>query len=84
MHTLNRKEIAAYIAGKNDQELFALAADEKERIFGKEIYLRAVVEFSNHCNKRCRYCGLRSANSEISRYRLSRETILDAVSYNFV
>nr|WP_321514473.1 [FeFe] hydrogenase H-cluster radical SAM maturase HydE [uncultured Pseudodesulfovibrio sp.] len=79
MHQLSKNTLRDYLEGLNDKELFSLAADEKERIFGKEVFLRAVIEFSNHCNKRCQYCGLRSPNKAIARYRMPRETILDAV-----
>jgi len=80
MHPYSSQDIREFISGKNDHKLFTLAAQEQQRIFGQEIFLRAVIEFSNYCNKHCQYCGLRAPNREIRRYRLDRETILDAVS----
>ncbi|QJB57549.1 [FeFe] hydrogenase H-cluster radical SAM maturase HydE [Pseudodesulfovibrio sp. zrk46] len=78
MHHLSRNDIQAYLEGRNDEALFALAAAEKKRVFGNDIFIRAVIEFSNHCNKRCQYCGLRSPNKEVARYRMPIETMLDA------
>lgn len=81
MTHLGKNTIRAFLEGANDEELFAHAAEEKERIFGKEVFLRAIIEFSNHCNKRCQYCGLRSPNKEVARYRMPRESMLDAIDY---
>lgn len=78
MSTLSRDEICAYLQGHDDTELFTRAAEEKQRVFGQTVFLRAVIEFSNHCNKRCQYCGLRAPNREIARYRMDHETILNA------
>lgn len=80
MSHMHKDEIRTFLEGKNDSELFVRAAQEKERVFGKAVYIRAVIEFSNHCNKRCQYCGLRAPNKEIVRYRMDRETILGAAA----
>ena len=45
--------------------------------FGKKIYFRGIVEFSNICKNDCYYCGIRCSNREVSRYRLTPEDILD-------
>jgi len=81
MSQLDKDTVRFYLRGCNDEELFALAAQEKDRVFGKEIFLRAVIEFSNYCNKRCQYCGLRAPNKGVKRYRMPRKTILDAAHY---
>ncbi len=78
MLQLSRTTIRELLEGKNDGELFSAAAKETERVFGKQVFLRAIVEFSNYCNKRCSYCGLRAPNTKVPRYRLSPETILEA------
>lgn len=58
----------------------ALAADlAKElavRKFGKGIFIRGIVEFSNYCKNNCYYCGIRRDNHKLHRYRLDREMIL--------
>lgn len=45
--------------------------------FGKKIFFRGIIEFSNICKNDCYYCGIRRSNSCISRYRLSKEDILE-------
>lgn len=44
--------------------------------FGKKIYFRGIVEFTNICKNDCLYCGIRSSNKCASRYRLSKDDIL--------
>ena len=70
-------EIYDYLTGKNDQELFALADRICGDVFGKGVYLRGIIEFSNYCKQNCLYCGLRRGNREIHRYRLTAREILD-------
>ena len=44
--------------------------------FGKKIYFRGIVEFSNICKNDCYYCGIRCGNKNVARYRLTKEDIL--------
>ena len=43
---------------------------------GDAVHLRGLIEFSNTCRKNCRYCGLRSGNLALARYRLSPDQIV--------
>lgn len=45
--------------------------------FGKKIYFRGIIEFTNFCKNDCYYCGIRCSNKNIQRYRLSKEDILE-------
>ena len=53
-----------------------IARDITVRRFGKKIYFRGIVEFSNICKNDCLYCGIRCSNRNVSRYRLEPEDIL--------
>lgn len=44
--------------------------------FGKKIYFRGIIEFTNHCKCDCFYCGIRKSNRECQRYRLELSDIL--------
>lgn len=48
----------------------------RDRYYGRKIYIRGLIEFSNYCKNDCLYCGLRRSNSCAKRYRLSEEQIL--------
>lgn len=53
------------------------AADEKRRsIYGKDVYIRGLIEFTNYCRNNCYYCGIRRDNKKAERYRLTKEDIL--------
>ncbi|EJX04514.1 radical SAM domain-containing protein [gut metagenome] len=51
--------------------------------FGKGIYVRGLIEVSNYCRNNCYYCGIRSGNILIHRYRLDAESILDCCHYGY-
>ncbi len=51
--------------------------------FGKEVYIRGLIEISSYCRNNCYYCGLRAANGEASRYRLDTETILECCAEGY-
>ena len=44
--------------------------------FGKKVYIRGIVEFTNYCKNDCYYCGIRCSNRNAQRYRLNKEEIL--------
>lgn len=44
--------------------------------FGKQVWFRGIIEFSNICKCDCYYCGIRCSNHKVSRYRLTEEDIL--------
>ncbi len=46
------------------------------REFGRKIYFRGIIEFTNFCKNDCYYCGIRKSNKKCSRYRLELEDIL--------
>ena len=54
---------------------------------GDEVHLRGLIEFSNICKRNCLYCGLRASNSNVKRYRLTPDEIIElakkAVSYGY-
>lgn len=48
-----------------------------QKRFGKNVFIRGIIEFSNICRNDCIYCGIRHSNSKLERYRLTKEQILD-------
>ena len=45
-------------------------------MYGTDVYVRGLIEYSNYCKNNCLYCGIRAGNKNASRYRLSTEDIL--------
>lgn len=76
---LNEEEML-YLLNNIDEEnkkyLSEKALDVRTKYYGKKVYLRGLIEFTNYCKNDCMYCGIRASNKNAIRYRLSTEEIL--------
>ena len=61
--------------------LFARARSVRAEESGDIVYLRGLVELSNICNKDCLYCGIRAGNTEVERYQLKFQDVLNACKW---
>ena len=69
---------------KDDAKYAAdIAREISVKIFGKKIYIRGIVEFSNVCRNDCYYCGIRCSNKNVNRYILSPEQILECCNEGY-
>ncbi|MDR0958232.1 MAG: [FeFe] hydrogenase H-cluster radical SAM maturase HydE [Clostridiales bacterium] len=59
-----------------EKELFIEADKTRRAVYGTDVYLRGLIEFSNYCKNDCLYCGIRNSNKNLKRYRLSPEEIV--------
>ncbi len=62
---------------KYDKELFSSADEIRRSVYGTDVYIRGLIEFTNYCKNDCLYCGIRRSNSSCDRYRLTKEDIYD-------
>lgn len=53
------------------------ALNLREFYYGKKVFIRGLIEISNICKNDCFYCGIRKSNKFCSRYRLTKEDILN-------
>ena len=67
-----------------------LAEDMKSRAcalrderYGKRVFKRGLIEFTNYCKNDCLYCGIRRSNKCVNRYRLSGEEILQCCEQGY-
>ena len=51
--------------------------------FGKKVYFRGIVEFSNRCKNDCLYCGIRRSNKNVRRYTLTKEEIMECCDMGY-
>src|SRR5690606_8938762 len=53
--------------------------------FGKKIYFRGIIEFSNVCAKDCGYCGIRKhmPAEHVRRYTMTKEEILAGANFAY-
>lgn len=61
------------------RKLFDFADRVRARYVGNFVHLRGLIEFSNHCERNCYYCGIRKSNKRLARYRMSAGEILACV-----
>ncbi len=74
---LNDSELRTLLeTDEYDGELRAAADRVRRSVYGTDVYLRGLIEFTNCCKNDCLYCGIRFSNRNADRYRLSREEIL--------
>ena len=50
--------------------------------FGREVFVRAVVEISNFCRENCAYCGMRRDNRTLHRFRAQHEQLADLIIHH--
>lgn len=75
---IDHREAALLLETENEEiigEIFALAKEIKEDIYGRRIVLFAPLYLSNYCINSCVYCPYHSKNTHISRKKLSQEEI---------
>ena len=70
------KELKRLITLDDPSPLRAAADKLRREWYGTDVYVRGLIEFSNHCKNNCRYCGIRAGNTSVQRYRLSEEEII--------
>lgn len=79
MSEFTRQEIIDILKDDTiNEQLFEKADNTRKKYVGDEVHLRGLIEFSNICKCRCKYCGLRCENKTLERYRIKPE---DIVSY---
>lgn len=76
-HNLSKSEIVSLLKDNDcNEQLFSAADEVRKKYVGDEVHLRGLIEFSNICKRNCLYCGLRSSNKNIKRYRLNADEII--------
>lgn len=77
-YTPTIEELTNILRDEEITEYLTNTADSfRKHYAGDEIYLRAIIEFSNYCKCKCLYCGLNCDNHNIKRYRMPVEEIID-------
>lgn len=72
------KELMYLIDTDEPTEYLRQRADEvRQSVYGKDVYIRGLIEISSYCKNNCRYCGIRASNNLAARYRLTKEEIYE-------
>lgn len=78
-HHLEKDEYITLIENRDSIKdyVFSLSSAVREKYYGKDVYIRGLIEFTSYCKNNCYYCGIRAGNKDAKRYRLSKEQILE-------
>lgn len=77
------EELKALIDTDDTEPLFKEALRVRRENYGDAVYIRGLIEFTNYCRNNCYYCGIRRGNTGLSRYRLTREDILECTAAGY-
>lgn len=69
-------DLSRLIDLEDGARLFERAMERRREFYGNTVYFRGLLEITNYCRNNCFYCGLRAANHEVTRYRLTPEDII--------
>ena len=83
---LTKEEWIALIENRSEEAaeyLFEKARNWQHKYYGKRVYTRGLIEFTNYCKNDCYYCGIRRSNQNADRYRLTRAQILECCQIGY-
>lgn len=88
LNQLNREELTELLENFTDEDLEHagnMARGIADSEYGRIVYVRALIKFSDFCKNNCKYCSRRCINHNIERNRLTKVQIIDNFSkaYDF-
>lgn len=63
------------------KNLYQIANSVRQKHLGNSCCIHGILEFSNYCRNDCLYCGIRRSNSNLQRYRMSIDEIIERCDY---
>ena len=84
--TIYREQLQTLLATTDEQAISYLrdtARKVADDIYGKQVFIRGLIEFTNYCKNDCIYCGIRRSNLNAQRYRLTEEEILSCCANGY-
>lgn len=82
---ITKEQLEALLGCEGEQALYlhTKAREVADNVYGKNVYVRGLIEFTNYCKNNCLYCGIRCGNREADRYRLTEEEILECCAEGY-
>ncbi|MDB6023063.1 MAG: Radical domain protein, partial [Pedosphaera sp.] len=69
----------AFALNSTVPSLHAKARAVRDNVFGRNVFVRGVVEVSSHCRENCNYCAMRRDNHLLKRYRLAADELAELI-----
>src|SRR5258708_1266469 len=73
-------EVDLTFNGSHQAALHERARAPGREKFGRDVFVRGVVEVSNFCRENCAYCGMRRDNRTLKRYRARHEQLAELLA----
>lgn len=84
---LTEDEYVLLLSHSEDKALRDMLSQEAVRLreyyYGKKVFTRGLIEFTNYCKNGCYYCGISRENANVARYRLTKEEILSCCDQGY-
>jgi len=71
-----------FLHGEAQEAFHEKAANAARARFGRNVFVRGVVEVSNYCRENCAYCGMRRSNRTLARYRADHERLAELLIHH--
>jgi biotin synthase len=71
-----------HLHGEAQEAFHEKAANTARTRFGREVFVRGVVEVSNYCRENCSYCGMRRSNRTLERMRADHEQLAELLIHH--
>jgi len=71
-----------HLHGEAQEAFHEKAANTARSQFGREVFVRGVVEVSNYCRENCSYCGMRRSNRTLERFRADHEQLAELLIHH--
>jgi biotin synthase len=71
-----------YLHGEAQEAFHEEAAYAARKRFGRQVFVRGVVEVSNYCRENCAYCGMRRSNRTLERFRADHERLAELLIHH--
>lgn len=76
---ISREELELLLTTEDKEALEYLRTSARavaDAVYGRQVFIRGLIEFTNYCKNDCLYCGIRRSNAKADRYRLTKKEIL--------
>ncbi len=80
---LSPEEIRLHYYNTPTEELVRMGGECCRSVHGPDVLLRGLLEYTNYCSSNCLYCGIRHDNSNVQRYRIDEDMLLEAARAGF-
>ena len=78
---MTRTEILTWLREEEQEvldRLYKQADTARQKHVADAVHLRGLIEISNHCVRRCAYCGINRTRHAVQRYRMTADGIVEA------